>query len=243
MQGGAIAPLAIAGLRDGRDVLLSEWEAKQLLAHHDIGVPAGCVAHPSRAVEAASSMRFPVALKASSRALPHKTEAGGVALNLRNIEDVAAAAGRVLRNVAAHDASIIVEELLIEEMVDDAVAEFFVGVKRDEGFGLALVLGSGGILVELLKDVVTLLLPASRADIEAAIRRTGAFHLIDGFRGRPKGDFAALVDAVERIGSFANAHADRLIELDINPLFVRPQGLGVVAADALLRWIEDEARQ
>src|SRR5262249_14311866 len=148
------------------------------------------------------------------------------------------AAERVVRNVAAHDASINIQELLIEEMVEDAVAEFFVGVKRDEGFGLALVLGSGGIWVELLEDVVTLLLPTSRSDIEAAIRRTGAFHLMNGFRGRPKGDLDALIETVECIARFAEAHADRLVELDINPLFVCPRG--VVAADALLRWIEDE---
>jgi acyl-CoA synthetase (NDP forming) len=240
VQAHAIAPLAVAALRRGEDVLLSEWEAKQVLVRHRVGAPPGVVAHPSRAVEAAATLRYPLALKASSRALPHKTEAGGVALRLHNAEEVAAAAERIVRNVASHDPLVAIDEVLIEEMVEDAVAEFFVGVKRDEGFGLALVLGSGGILVELLKDVVTLLLPASRGDIEAAIRRTGAFRLMDGFRGRPKGDLAALIDTVVGIVRFAEAHADRLVELDINPLFVRPLGSGVVAADALLRWIEDE---
>ena len=239
-EAGLIPPLAMATLCEGRDVLLSEWEAKGVLARHGIPAPAGVLTHPSGAADASGALRYPLAVKAVSRALPHKTEAGGVVLGVRNRDEIAAAAKRVVRQVAAHDPAIAITEILVEEMVEDAVAEFFVGLRREAEFGLVLVLGSGGILVELVRDAATILLPAGRDEIERAIRRTRAFALMGGFRGRPKGDLEALLDAIERLASFALAHAGRLLELDINPLFVRAKGLGVIAADALLRWIEPE---
>src|SRR5262249_36389993 len=118
---GTIAPLALRPLRAGTDLPLTEWEAKQILSRHGVTVPAGVVAHPARAAETAAGLHHPLVLKASSRALPHKTEAGGVALGLTSRDEIAAAADRVLRQVAAHDPALAIEELLIEEMVDDAV--------------------------------------------------------------------------------------------------------------------------
>src|SRR5690606_20804748 len=116
--------------------------------------------------------------------------------------------------------------------VDGAVAEVIVGVRRDPLFGLVLVIGAGGILVELLRDAQRLLLPASPAEIEAAIRRLKTFPLLDGFRGRPKGDLPALVAAIQAIARYAEA--ERLVELDVNPLMVLPVGQGAVAVDALI---------
>ena len=120
-------------------------------------------------------------------------------------------------------------------MVGDAVAEVIVGVSRDPQVGLVLVVGSGGLLAELAGDRVVLLAPASRGEIEAALSELKVAALVEGFRGRPAGDRAALVDTVLAVQRFALDRADRLVELDVNPLVVRPAGRGVAAVDALLR--------
>jgi acyl-CoA synthetase (NDP forming) len=110
-----------------------------------------------------------------------------------------------------------------------------VGVVRDDRLGLAMVIGGGGVLVELMKDTQRLLLPATREAIEDALARLAAGKLIAGYRGRPPGDMDAAVEAIAAIAAFAHAHRDRLAELDVNPLLVRPKGRGAVAVDALIR--------
>jgi acetate---CoA ligase (ADP-forming) len=119
-------------------------------------------------------------------------------------------------------------------MVPGAVAELIVGVTRDPLFGPVMTLGSGGVLVELIKDSATLLLPATRDEVEAALRRLRMFPLLDGYRGRPKADLGAAVDAVLGIAAFAIARADDIVEMDINPLIVCREGEGAWIADALL---------
>jgi acyl-CoA synthetase (NDP forming) len=119
-------------------------------------------------------------------------------------------------------------------MVEGGVAELIVGVTRDPLFGPVMTVGTGGVLVELLKDSATLLLPASREDIGSALRGLKLFPLLDGFRGRPKADLEAAIDAVLKIAGFALANADRLAELDVNPLIVCAEGKGAWVADALL---------
>ena len=123
-------------------------------------------------------------------------------------------------------------EVLVEKMVQVPIAELIVGVKRDPQFGLALVVGAGGILTELLKDSATLLLPTNRSEIMRALHGLRIWKLVEGYRGK-KGDTEAAIKAIEAVAKFAVAHESQLEELDINPLFVLPQG--VVAADALIR--------
>ncbi len=117
-------------------------------------------------------------------------------------------------------------------MVTGAVAELIVGLKSDPQFGLALVVGAGGILTELLKDSATLLLPTDRGEIERALRSLKVWKLIEGYRGK-NGDETAVIDAVEAIARFAKAHDGLIEELDVNPLLVLPDG--AVAVDALIR--------
>jgi acyl-CoA synthetase (NDP forming) len=119
-------------------------------------------------------------------------------------------------------------------MVEGGIAELIVGITHDPLFGPVMTLGTGGVLVELLKDSATLLLPAARDEVEAALRGLKLFPLLDGFRGRPKADLAAAIDAVLKISGFALANADTLTELDVNPLIVCAEGKGAWAADALL---------
>ena len=177
------------------------------------------------AAAAAQRLGFPVVVKAVSDTLAHKTEAGGVQLNRMTAGEVQAAVAGM-----AHLAS----EFLVERMGTDVVAETIVGISRDAQFGLALTLGAGGIWVELLQDAATLLLPVTRADIHTALQGLKTWPLLTGYRGKAVGDVDALVDAIAAIAAYAQAHADCLLELDVNPILVLPLGRGVVAVDALI---------
>ena len=216
-----------------KDHSLSEWEAKVALAGFGLVVPEGrLVANAAGARAAFAAIGGPVAVKACSRTLLHKTEAGAVRLNLRTADEAAAA----LEAMAP-----LADAFILERMVTDAVAELIVGVTRDAQLGPVLVVGTGGIFVELIADARTLLLPASAAEIEAVLRSLKAGKLLAGFRGRPKGDLAAAIAAVLAVARYAEANAASLIELDINPLLVRPEGLGAVAVDALIRSVGRES--
>jgi acetyl-CoA synthetase len=173
----------------------------------------------------ARELGCPVTLKVSSAAIAHKTEAGGVALNLKNDDEVAAAATRMAK---------LAPEVLVERMVSGAVAELIIGLKSDPQFGLALVIGAGGVLTELLKDTITLILPTSRAEIERAVRSLKVWTLVEGFRGK-SGDHDGAVKAIEAVAAFAATHAALIEEIDVNPLLVLPPGQGAIAVDALIK--------
>jgi acyl-CoA synthetase (NDP forming) len=201
-----------------------EAAAKALLVATGLSVPPGHRAVTvDEAVATASTLGFPVALKALGVA--HKSEAGAVKLGLRDEASVRAAAEQLAG---------LGSGFYVERMVEGGVAELIVGITRDPLFGPVMTVGSGGVLVELLKDSATLLLPASRTDIEVALRGLKLFPLLDGFRGKPKSDLAAAIDAVLKISDFALANADTLAELDINPLIVCAEGKGAWVADALM---------
>lgn len=202
----------------------SEAAAKAMLRRAGLPVPDGLEASSTdEAVAAAHELGFPVALKALGVA--HKSELGAVALNLRDEAGVRDAAHRLIG---------LGSGLYVERMVQGGVAELIVGFSRDPVFGPTMTLGSGGVLVELLKDSATLLLPASRDEIESALRGLRLFPLLDGYRGRAKADLAATIDAIAGIAAFAGKHGGALEELDINPLIVCAEGQGAWIADALL---------
>ncbi len=217
---------------------LDEWQSKQHLAAFGMQVPAGRLVIEAQLRKAANEIGFPVALKACGAAFTHKTELGAVRLGLANDGDLRAAAASIRTGCAAR--GLPVESFLIERMIHDAVAELIVGVHVDAQFGPTLVIGSGGILVELVGDSVSLLLPTDRHSVEEALLSLKVSTLMRGFRGKPPGDTAAAIDAILSIAAFAEAHWDSLRELDVNPLIVLPQGRGIVAVDALLRLSESK---
>lgn len=216
--------------------VLDEWESKQELASFGLICPAGRLVSAAEAAASARQLGFPLVVKIASTQVPHKTEAGAVRLNLHSAAEVEQAVAEIAANVSGISGAG--ERYLVEKMVAGPVAEVIVGLKRDPQFGLALVLGSGGILVELIKDHAVLLLPASREAIAEALASLKVWRLLQGFRGRPAGDVPALIDAILAVAAYAEANRDRVLEADINPLLVLPQGQGVVAADALLRVAE-----
>ena len=155
----------------------------------------------------------------------HKTELGGVRLGLRTTEDAQDAARALLA---------IAPRVLVEPMADRPVVELIVGVAQDPVLGLHLVVGAGGVLTEILADSAILLFPLDPLQVRAALESLRVWPLLEGYRGGPAAEIEAVIDAVLAIGRFVEAHCDRLLELDINPLFVHPEGEGVTVVDALI---------
>ncbi len=230
-----VQPTEIAALSNlvvgARDVACDEAASKALLARHGLPIPPGAVCAAHEASSRADALGYPVVVKVVSAALAHKTEAGAVRLNLRSAESVKEAVTAM---------SHLGDRFLVEKMAQGVVAEVIVGLVRDPQFGLALTLGAGGIWVELLKDSRTLLLPTSREAVTSALQSLRIWPLLTGYRGQTPGDVPALVDAILATADFGLAHADRLLELDINPLMALPEGQGVLAVDALIRMLESE---
>ena len=220
-----ILPLPAVGAASPDAVVTwDEVEAKAALAAYGLSVPESVVVEDVRDVPAAAAaLGFPVVLKAVAGGLAHKSEQGAVVVGLRTEDDVRRAADRM---------SGVAERFLVERMVGDPVLELLVGVQRDPRLGLGLTVGAGGVLVELVDDTATILLPARRSEIHGALTRLRVGPVLQGFRGR-SADLEAAVDAVEAVARFAADHADRLLELEVNPLLVLPDG--AVAVDALVR--------
>ena len=218
-------------------VVMSEWDGKRLLAAHGLTVPEGRLVAPEDAARAAKELGTPVAVKGVAPGLAHKSDLDAVRLNLDSAEAVTRAAEEV--RVLLPDPPGVAPRVLVERMVEGAVAEVLVGVAADAQFGLALVLGSGGTLVELARDSYTLLLPTTRAEIAEALDSLKVARLMAGYRGRPEGDREAVIEAVLAIAAFAEARRGRLAELDVNPLMVLPRGQGAVVADVMIRMDEN----
>jgi acyl-CoA synthetase (NDP forming) len=210
---------------------LNEARGKAELALYGVPVPMGrLAATPKEAADAADALGYPVALKGLGVA--HKTEAGAVKLNLKDRAQVLAAA-EAMQGLG--------EGFLVEAMVSPPVAELIVGVSRDPVAGLLMTVGAGGILVELLGDAASFLLPPREGEIAKALSSLKTAPLLTGFRGRPVADLPAAVAAIEAIARYAVDEGDALLELDVNPLMVGAVGQGATAADVLIRRARKQA--
>ena len=200
---------------------LSEGAAKTTLASYGLRIPnAERATSPQDAAETATAIGFPVVVKGEG--IAHKSEAGAVALNLSTPNDVSVAA-----------ANMPTDSFLVEEMLVGGVAELLIGVVKDPAHGFVLTLGAGGTFTELLSDSASLLIPASRDDMETALGTLKSAKLLNGFRGAPAAHMPSILDAVEAIQNYVLANADGLEEVEVNPLICMPTD--AIAADALLR--------
>jgi acyl-CoA synthetase (NDP forming) len=214
---------------------LTEYAAKQLLADYGIPVTAEALSNSAdEAVQQATAIGFPVALKVVSSDIAHKTEAGGVRIGLRDAHAVRQAYEEILRNAQQHAPHATIDGVLVQAMVSGGV-EVILGVTNDPLFGLAIMFGLGGIYAEVLRDVSFRILPITRSEAEAMVREIRTFPLLDGARGQPKADVHALVDTILALAALAQDLGEHISGIDINPLFVKPAGQGVVAADALIQ--------
>ncbi|MGB3700431.1 MAG: acetate--CoA ligase family protein [Anaerolineales bacterium] len=210
--------------QDGSVEVMDEAESKSLLAGFGIPVPAGRVVHSAEeAAAAAGELGYPVVVKALG--IAHKTDVGGVKLNLGSADEVSA---------AVMGMTGFSESYLVEKMVEGAVAEVIVGIAHDEQFGPYLLVGGGGILVEMMKDSASILLPTSRERVLRELGQLNCSPLFTGFRGAPPADLNAAADVILAVAGMVENDPSSIIELDINPLLLMAEGQGVVAADAYI---------
>jgi acyl-CoA synthetase (NDP forming) len=215
--------------------VLCHWEARPLLAAYGIGTlpPARLVHSAAAAVEAAASLGGSVALKVQSPDIAHKTEAGAVRLNVFGAEAVGAAYGDLIAAAQRHAPTARIHGVLVEAMVPPG-QEMILGIKRDRTFGPLLLVGLGGVNVELVQDVALAPVPLSHASARDLLLRLKGARLLNGYRGRPASDVDALVEAMVRLGQLAQDFNDEIGEIDLNPIIVHPEGEGISVVDALL---------
>jgi hypothetical protein len=205
------------------------------LARYGITLPRSAeVASAAEAVAAAEHIGFPVVLKIRSADILHKTEAGGVALDLRDRAAVEAAAQKLTAAARAATPGARIDGFLVQEMVSGV--EAIVGARNDALYGPLLLLGAGGVLVELAEDAALRMLPVDGAAVRAMIDGLKLSRLLAGFRGRPAADRPALEAAVLALGRFFLDHRARIDDIEINPLMVCPDGRGTVAVDVRVLW-------
>ncbi|VEF49530.1 CoA-binding domain-containing protein [Bacillus freudenreichii] len=233
MEKDAPVKLLLCGNRQIQAITLDEWHGKQEILSYGMRIPRGKLVSLNDEDLIGKDLEGPFVVKAVSTEIAHKTDIGAVILNLKNEKEIREALVQMHKNLAhqlGHDM-----KFLIEEMVPGAVAELNIGIKRDDQFGLALVISMGGEFVNLVHDSVPVLLPCSREEIVEALHSLKGIKLLKGYRGRPKGDIEAVVKAAESVAAYAAANWNRLLEMDINPLLVLPEGQGAVAVDAFIR--------
>ena len=216
-------PLVLAAGASAPASILSEAASKEALSGFGLRTPRSIQARSiDELIEESAALSFPVVLKGTG--LAHKSEAGLVALDIADEPSLAAAARKMQGATSG---------FLVEEMAVGGIAEVLVGITRDPTGTFLLTLGAGGVLTELLADTASLLLPASPAEIIAALNSLRIGRVLQGYRGKPAADMQALTDAVMAICRYAEAHGDRLVELEVNPLIARVGD--AIAVDALIR--------
>lgn len=210
-----------------------EWIGKQVLAAAGIRIPDGALATTvDEAASVAQRIGYPVAVKAQAPALAHKTEAGGVLLNIADETALRAAWHKLHDNVAHAQPGLKLDGVLVEKMSPKGL-ELVVGAKRDPRWGPVVLVGLGGVLVEALGDVRLLPADLSEAAIIDELHKLKAAKLLNGFRGMPAVDVVAVAQAAAAVGRLMRAHPE-IVEIDVNPLVVHAKGQGATALDALI---------
>ncbi|MFH5924374.1 acetate--CoA ligase family protein [Roseomonas xinghualingensis] len=212
--------------------VLTEREAKAVLAAYGVPVVSEVLAADAEAaVAAAEQAGYPVVLKVESPALPHKTEAGVIRLNLADAAAVRAAFAEVMANATRAAPGAAINGVLVQPMVPAGI-EIVIGARRDPLFGPTVLVGLGGILVELLRDTLVTLAPVNQAEALAMLGRLKGAKLLSGFRNLPAVDLGMLAGIVQRVSELAADHGDRIAEIDVNPMICN--GSRQVAVDALI---------
>lgn len=219
---------------EGTRKALGEYASKKLLKEYGVPVELGEVAtSPAAAVEAAKKLGFPAVLKIESDDILHKSDVGGVKLKLQTEADVEKAYADIMASVKEKAPNASVNGILVQHMLPAGV-EMILGVNSDPQFGPMLLVGLGGVFVEVFKDAALYPCPVSKGEAKKMLESLKAYKLLTGYRGGEPADIEALTDMMVAVSEFAVANKNRLKELDINPVFVYPKGKGVAVADALV---------
>ena len=219
----------IANARSQGRTLLTEVESKHVL--HEAGIPVALsvlARDAKEAVKAAEKTGFPVVLKVVSPDIAHKSDVGGVRLGLESKEDVEEAFDEIMDAVKAAQPDARIEGVAVQNMAPPGT-EVIVGMSKDPQFGPVMMFGLGGILVEVLKDVAFRIVPLEPKDTRQMVREIKGFPVLEGVRGQPSADLAALENLILKLSDFIEDHPE-IEELDLNPVFAYPDG--VLAVDA-----------
>jgi len=228
----AIAPVALSFAAALEPGVVPEYRAKQLLARLGLKMPPGrLVASLEEALPAADELGYPLALKAQSSALPHKSEAGAVALDIRDGAALRSAWSTMQARLAAERPGVALDGMLLERM-SAAGIEIIIGARNEGGWGPVILVGLGGILTELLQDVVLIPAGVGRSDIERALQSLKGARLFAGYRGSPPADLDAAITVVETLSALLLQHPE-IVEADLNPVRIHARGLGATVLDAL----------
>jgi len=214
---------------DERTFLLAD-EAKELMKVVGVTMPRSKVARNlDEAVRYSNEIGYPLVMKVVSRDIIHKSDAGGVALDLENEEEIIDAYQAIMTSCRAHDPNARIEGVEVCEMVKKGV-ETIIGARQDNNFGPVIMFGMGGIYVEVLKDVSFRSVPITRTEITRMIKETKAYPLLLGVRGEEKKDIDGVIDTIIRLGSLISTCRE-ITDIEINPLIAYDQGKGVKALD------------
>lgn len=225
-QGVRIARAAIGDRR-----VIGEYESRLLLDAYNIpNVPGGLARTAEEAEGIADLIGYPVVLKIVAEGLIHKSDAGGIVLNLQNAQELRVAYSELIDRINKNEPSAQIIGAMVEKMAAKGV-EVIVGMRRDVTFGPLMMFGMGGTMVELIKDIQFRAAPLSQDDIKSMVAETMAGKLLNGFRGAPTGDFHSLYKVIAQLSHLAMAHPE-IQEIEINPLIVYPEGEGVLAIDS-----------
>lgn len=212
---------------------VNEWDSKSLLRNYGINIPKGIlIKSESDLRDIEGKLKFPVVMKIVSKKINHKSDFGLVKVNV-NMEEVGQTFKTLNSNKLEYFPDSDLDGVLVEEMSQDGV-EVIIGAIKDPIFGPCVMLGLGGVFVELMNDIVVLPAPLSLLDAHRMIRSIKGFSILNGARSKTKYDIDALADQLVRVAEFIMDNKDILIELDINPLIVHEEGKGVTAVDALV---------
>jgi acetyl coenzyme A synthetase (ADP forming)-like protein len=227
----AVVQGALHRAEPGQNMWLTSEETRELLEATGIpGVPSTLAVTAGEAAQAAAHMGFPVAVKLASKTLTHKTEVGGVALDLANEADVRRAFAEIGLRLDQKGLRDQMDGVTVQPMVSDGV-EAIIGMTQEPSFGPVLMFGLGGVYVELLRDVTFRVHPVTDRDAAEMVRTVRGAKLLDGWRGAPAADTAALEQAILRLSQLVG-EIPEIVELDLNPLKVRPRGKGCMVVDA-----------
>lgn len=234
------ARLAIPEAHSANTRALSEYESKKLLADNGVPVDLGYIAKTKAEVkEYAEKIGYPLVMKVESNDILHKSDVGGVMLNIKSLEQAEEAYDKILANAAQHAPNAKINGILMQKMLK-AGTEMIIGLNSDPQFGPMLLVGMGGVFVEVFKDAALYPVPLNHDEALHMLQALKSFKLLNGYRGNPLADIEALTDMMVKISDFAYRKKDTLKELDMNPLFVYPKGEGVAIADALAVMYEEE---
>ena len=216
-------------VKNSRRNNLTEFEAREILSYYDIPVVKGEIIKSLRgAKKFVEKVGYPVVLKVVSRQVIHKTEVGGVVLNIRNDKELYQAYHQIIKNVEKKAPKAKIDGFFIQEMLPND-REVIVGGKKDPTFGQTIAFGLGGVFVEVFEDVSFRVVPITRQDAIEMLKEIKALKILKGYRGKPPVDFEALVDILLRTSKMLEDNSE-IKELDINPIFALPDR--AVAGDA-----------